>query len=77
MRALSFCTSKKHAIPIILRLELIVLSLIALALQIETRKTVLVLSMLILIVREGVSGLTIILKTTKAKGNDLLTRSII
>lgn len=61
----------------LLRIELITLAMIRIASQIETRKAMLVISILIIIVREGVTGITIILKSTKIKGNDLLSRSVI
>lgn len=75
--ALTFLTSKKHVIPIIVRIELIILSLISIASQTETSKATIVLSILTIIVSEGVTGISLILKTAKAKGNDLTNNSII
>jgi len=77
LRGLSFCTSKKHVIPMLLRIELIILSLMAISIQIERRKASFILTILILMVGEGVTGLAIMLKSTKTKGNDLLSSSVI
>lgn len=53
------------------------MSVIAIRTQIETRKSIFIITTLILIVTEGVTGLAIIIKRSKTKGNDLLSNSII
>lgn len=75
--AFSFVGSKKHVLPMLIRIELITLSLIIINITKETRKVLPVLTILVLIVCEGSAGLTIMLKRVKSKGNDLITNTLI
>lgn len=73
----SFSMSKKHVLPILISSELMVLSLIGINMIKEARKARATITVLTLIVCEGAAGLTIMIKSTKSKGNDLVSNTLV